>query len=234
MMTRSIQNLSLALCLSAAGLNAATIVNWADWTSGSPGANGTATGSFQFGVNTVGLTYTGQIEFLITGGGTNYWTEPNSAARPYTGGDVTNAPPASDIIAMSASGSRTLTFTQAVTDLYFAYVSLNGNGFVFNQDFEIISQGQGYWGNGTAVKQNLGPGQFGLTGTSGEPHGLIRFVGSFDSITWSSNANENWYGFTVGAFAPADTSIPEPSTFILGASGLFLAAALRKRRQRCR
>jgi len=222
----------LALCVGTVSLPAATIVNWADWTSGTEGTNGSATGTFQFGLNTVGVTYTGQIQFLITGAGTNYWTEPNPAARPYTGGDVTNAPPASDIIAMSTPTSRNLTFTEAVSDLYFAYVSLNGNGFVFNQDFEIVSQGQGYWGNGTAVKQDLGGGLFGLTGTSGEPHGVIHFLGSFNSITWSSNANENWYGFTVGAVArTVDVSTPEPSTFVMGASGLLLTAFFRRRRK---
>jgi hypothetical protein len=232
LISKSFRNLMLAICVGTASLSASTIVNWADWTSGTEGTNGSATGSFQFGLNTVGVTYSGQIQFLITGAGTNYWTEPNPAARPYTGGDVANAPPTSDIIAMSTATSRSLTFTESVSDLYFAYVSLNGNGFVFNQDFEIVSQGQGYWGDGTAVKQDLGGGLFGLTGTSGEPHGVIRFVGSFDSITWTSNADENWYGFTVGAAArTADVATPEPSTFVVGASGLLLTAFLRRRRK---
>jgi hypothetical protein len=227
---KSIRNLLLASCVVAVNL-AATTVNWTDWTSGTAGTNGTATGTMQFGSNTVTVNYAGQIQFLITGAGTNYWTEPNPAARPYTGGTVTNAPPASDIIAMSTASSRTLTFSESVTDLYFGYVSLNGNGFVFNQDFEIISQGQGFWGNGTAVKQILGPGQFGLTGTSGEPHGLIHFLGSFNSITWSSNANENWYGFTVGAGArTVDVAAPEPSTLLLSIPALLLGGLLRRRR----
>jgi hypothetical protein len=116
-----------------------------------------------------------------------------------------------------------------VTDLYFAYISLNGNGFVFNRDFEIVSQGQGYWGNGTAVKQLLGPGQYALTGTSGEPHGVIHFLGSYDSITWSSNANEDWYGFTVGAGARTAALTPEPSSLVMGGLGLLTAALLRRR-----
>lgn len=126
---------------------------------------------------------------------------------------------------MSTASSRTLTFSESVTGLYFAYVSMNGNGFVFDQDFDIVSQGQGYWGNGTAVKQVLGPNQYGITGTSGEPHGLIRFTGAFNSITWTSNANENWYGFTVGAGArtiDVPSEVPEPSTMMLLAPGLLL------------
>jgi hypothetical protein len=228
-------HLALLVCLGSASSSAGTIVNWADWTSGTAGTSGTATGTFQFGPNTVNVTYTGQAAFIITGAGTNYWTEPNAAARPYTGGDVQNAPPASDIIAMSTSSSRTLTFSESVTGLYFGYVSLNGNGFVFDQDFEIVSQGQGFWGNGSAIKQILGPSQFALTGTSGEPHGIIRFTGSFTSITWTSNADEFWYGFTVGAVArtadlPPPSDVPEPSTLLLVSPALLLLPLVRRRR----
>jgi len=229
-----IWQLALLVCLGSANLPAGTIVNWADWTSGTAGTSGIAAGSFQFGLNTVNVSYSGEAVFIITGAGTNYWTEPNPASLPYTGGDVQNAPPASDIIAMSTPTSRTLTFSESVTGLYFAYVSLNGNGFVFNQDFDIVSQGQGYWGNGTAIKQVLGPGQFALTGTSGEPHGIIRFTGAFNSITWSSNAQENWYGFTVGAVArTADlppSPVPEPATALVVAPALLLLAYIRRRR----
>jgi hypothetical protein len=235
MHSQTLRNLVLALVVGGGSLPGATIVNWADWTSGTTGTNGTATGTFQFGPNTVTVNYAGQIQFLITGAGTNYWTEPNAAAKPYTGGDVSNAPPANDIIAMSTASTRSLTFSESVTGLYFAYVSLNGNGFVFDQDFEIVSQGQGFWGNGTAVKQQLGPNQWGLTGTSGEPHGVIRFTGSFNSITWSSNADENWYGFTVGAVArtqdlPTDGEVPEPATMLMAGPVVLIAAYVRRRR----
>ncbi len=235
MRLRSVSNLAVALLIGVGSLPAATIVNWADWTSGTAGNPGSAEGSFQFGPNTVTVTFAGQTLEVITGAGTNYWTEPNPAARPYTGGDVSNAPPASDIIRMSSPTSRSLTFSESVTGLYFAYVSLNGNGFVFDQDFEIVSQGQGYWGNGTAVKQDLGGGLWGLTGTSGEPHGILRFTGSFTSINWSSNANENWYGFTVGAVArtqdlPNHGEVPEPATLLLTAPGLLLLSYWRRSR----
>lgn len=46
---------------------------------------------------------------------------------------------------------------------------------------------------------DLGGGNFEyqLLGT-GEPHGTIRFLGAFDTVSWRSLSNEFWNGFTVG------------------------------------
>ena len=90
-------------------------------------------------------------------------------------------------------------------------VSLNRNGYAFDQDFEILSLGGvdgnacGYWGCGGAVKEvvDLGGGVIeyrlianNVGGT--EPHGALRFTGAFDTVTWRSLTNEYWNGFTVG------------------------------------
>ena len=202
----------LALCLEAQ----AVTVSWVDWTSANTSS---ATGTMTFGSTTVTVNYSGQLIGSQTSGGTNYWS-PTTA---YLQGEVTNAPPTPDILQMSTAVSRSLTFSRPVTDLYFAYVSLNGNGFVFSQDFTIVSQGTGYWGTGTATKSSPAAGQYALTGTSGEPHGLIKFTGSFSSLSWTSNSNENWYGFTVAA------AVPEPGT---GALLLIGVTTLLKRRNR--
>ena len=224
----------LASTLLLAVNASAVAVNWTDWTSAQSSTSpNTAQGSMLFGANSVTVSYSGQIAFAITGGGINYWTEPNSAARPYTGGEVGNAPPASDIIALSTASTRTLTFSEAVSDLYFAYISMNGNGFTFDRDFEIISQGQGYWGPGSATKVNNGNGTFSLNALSGEPHGIIKLTGSFNSVTWTNLANEYWYGFTVGAAArtvdvPVD-GVPEPAS--LAVLGIGALALLRRRKK---
>ena len=177
--------ISFLVCTLLLAANASAVtVNWTDWTSSQISTSpNTAQGTMLFGANPVTVSYSGQIAFAITGGGTNYWTEPNFAARPYTSGEVGNAPPASDIIAMSTASTRTLTFSEAVSDLYFAYVSMNGNGFTFNRDFEIISQGQGYWGNGSATKVNNGNGTFSLNAVNGEPHGIIK-------LNWKSRVRK--------------------------------------------
>jgi hypothetical protein len=229
---RSITLLVLPLVAASAAHAQAPNVNWADWTSGTPGTAGVAAGSFDTVDGPVAIDYAGQIQFIQTGTGTNYFTEGNP--KPYTGNPtvVANAPTAAEMIALSQAATRTLTFSQAVDNLFFAFVSLNGNGFRFDSDFEVVSTGQGFWGSGTVQKVDLGNGQFQLNGTSGEPHGVIRFTGSVSQITWASLNNENWYGFTVGTYGVAPPPpIPEPGTWALMALGLAgIGAAARRRR----
>ena len=121
-----------------------------------------------------------------------------------------------DIIALSQAGLQTLSFSQAIANPVFAYVSLNGNGYGFDQDFDILSVGCGYWGCGNVTKNVIDHGggvmEYQLIG-SGEPHGAIRFKGSFDTVTWNSLTNEYWNGFTVGVQGSAAEvfRLPEPA-----------------------
>mgnify|MGYP000712221110 CR=1 FL=1 len=77
----------------------------------------------------------------------------------------------------------------------FAVVSLNGNGYAFDTDFTILSQGAGYWGNGVLGKDNPAPGVYRLNGLSGEPHGVIEFQGVVSEVNWTALSDENWNGF---------------------------------------
>lgn len=198
--------------------SSAAPVNWVDWTSGTAGASGSATGVLNIGESTVDVDYVGEIAFIQTASGGNYWN-PSS---PYVSALVDNAPNTTDIIALSRATSKTLTFSVPVQDLFFAVVSLNGNGYRFDQDFEVVGFGPGYWGNGTLTRVDLGGGQFQLDG-SGEPHGVIRFTGAVSSITWTSLTNEYWNGFTVGTYGIAPPPIPEPETWMLMLAGLGIA-----------
>jgi MYXO-CTERM domain-containing protein len=202
-------------------------VNWVDWTSSSgTGANQTATGVLHLGSTDVTVTYTGEIFFAQTSGGTDYWN-PSS---PYISPAVDNAPDwngSTDIIALNATQLRTLTFSQPVDNLFFAVVSLNGNGYIFDRDFNILSSGCGYWGCGTLTKSSPGPGQFELNGATGEPHGTIQFIGAYSTISWTSAAAETWNGFTIGTYGLA----PEPSSWGLALIGAAALPLLRRRKR---
>ena len=173
------------------------------------------------------VSYAGEIEFLQTDGGTNYW----NPSAPYVSATVDNAPMSTDIIALSRATTKTITFSQAITNPLFAVVSLNGNGYRFDRDFEILSFGAGYWGNGTLSKQ-VGGGVFQLNGT-GEPHGVIEFQGTYTSISWTSLTEENWNGFTIGVRGLAPAAVPEPASLcLLGAGGLGVLGYARRRKAR--
>lgn len=217
-----------AAVLAASSLPAvAAPVVWVDWTSGTAGPSGSASGVVDLGApgadpSDISVSYSGEIAFIQTSGGTDYWTGDS-----YVSTAVDNKPGTPDIIALSSATSKTLTFSKAVDNLFFAVVSLNGNGYAFDEDFEILSYGCGYWGCGTLTKNVVGS-EYQLIG-SGEPHGVIRFNRPVTSITWTSLTNENWNGFTVGTYGAAPP-VPEPATMGLMTVGLLGIAALRRRR----
>jgi hypothetical protein len=243
----------LLVGLTAQTASAGTIF-WTDWTSGSSAGGGfEGLGTITTGTSTVSVTYSNPqgIGFFQNGSGgeIDYWQNGgggrNPATSPYTSVPfVDNIPTGTDIVALRFAGNQTLTFSQAIANPVFSYVSLNGNGYAFlNQDFDILSFGHasdgnspGYWGSGTSFKNvvDLGGGNFEyqLLGT-GEPHGTIRFTGSFDTVTWRSLSNEYWNGFTVGVQGTAaEVFVPEPSSLVVWGLGVVAGAALLRRRRR--
>ena len=213
----------IGLLTSSVPAVAAPVV-WADWTTGSSGPSGAATGFFDLATD-INITYSGEIEFIQTSGGTNYWT-----GTSYISAAVDNGPGTPDIIALSRATSKTLSFSQAVDNLFFAVVSLNGNGYEFNEDFTVESAGCGFWGCGTLTRQDMGNGTYRLIG-SGEPHGVIRFSRAVSSITWTSLTAENWNGFSVGTYGAAVSAVPEPETYAMLLAGLGLLSFIARRRK---
>jgi hypothetical protein len=216
-MTRTIAVAAFA-ALTTLSASAAPVA-WADWLSGTTGASGSASGIITAN-ETVNVSYTGEIAFINTlPSQTNYFIP----SAPYISATVDNAPAQPDMIALSRTGRKTLSFDKPVSNLLFAVVSLNGNGYTFDQDFEILSTGAGFWGNGSLAKVDLGNGQFQLNG-SGEPHGVIEFTGTFNSVSWTSQTNEFWNGFNVGI---RGVVVPEPTSL---AAFALVPALLRRRR----
>ncbi len=253
---RRLRGLAAAfILLTAFGTHSASAnpVYWTDWQTGDISNGFTGTGQITTATTTVDVTYhNGRgIGFYLTGaaGEPDYWTSQgvrDPLHSPYTSALVDNIPTGTDMIALQYAGTQTLTFSQAIANPVFSYISLNGNGYAFDQDFDILSFGDsstsdgivhtpGYYGYGTSYKNvvDLGGGQFEyqLLGT-GEPHGTIRFKGSFDSVSWRSLSNEYWNGFTVGVQGTAaEIFTPEPSSIVAAAFGVFAGVAiLRKRR----
>ena len=182
---------------------------------------------------TIGVTYQGlafivqanEQKYVYTGSNLNNyeWTEPNAANLPYTSSQVNARPQTKDLIglneAFSGGGSlaqnpgrtdfspRVLTFDQPVNNLFFAVLSMNANGYKFDQNFTIVSQGQGAYGSQEPeiAPTNFGNGQYGIV-SPGEFHGVLKIQGSVDDLTWVSQDKETWNAFTIGTYGKANTA----------------------------
>lgn len=201
-----------AAALAAIPSAASAAITWTDWTQAGAGvAVGTVGG--------VGVTYTGDLvsPTRVNGPGTQYWLPFPSGDGPATGPDPL------DILATSASGMKTINFGRTVTDVYLALNSWNGQTATFSAPFSVYVDGCGFWGCGTAVVSNGNTTVFG----NGELHGILKFSGSFNSLTYTDTFDEYWHGIQVGIGA-----VPEPSTWALLILGFgVVGGSLRQRRR---
>jgi hypothetical protein len=210
--------LSIAL-VAATAMPASAAIVWTDWTSV---AGNLATGT----LGTATVTLNGPFDTTQVAGGTDYWRIGGVNPWPAYDG-VSNLPTNNDFI--SPAGSQTthvINFSTPVTDPYLAIISLGQGGIQTNWDFvtspfTLIDQGQGFWGNGVFTIA-------GNTIAAGEAHGIIRFQGSYSSITLITNNTENWSGLTIGT---AGGVVPEPATWAMLIAGFGLVGATLRRRR---
>jgi hypothetical protein len=225
--------------LAAAGSASAATVTWADWT----GINTPLTGASGM-MGSVGITVTatnamdgvtqlqGPGATCVNVGGTvdtrNFWTEPDAADKPYTGGTVSNGPTACEQIGLDSANSVTVTFSSAVSTLYMALLSVGRPSIAvtydFDQAFVIDSEGQGFWGN-DITGGIVGAGD---TLTMREFHGLLRFAAPVTSLTFNTDRGEFWHAYTFGM---ASAPVPTPGSLALVGLAL-LAGGMAARRGR--
>jgi hypothetical protein len=213
-------------------------ITYTDWTSASGGGTiaGTASGTMTLSSGAVNVSYSGELAFAqVNNGGTQFWTQPNSLSLPYTGNAlVGNAPATTDIIALQELGgpyiTDTVTFSQAVLDPIMLINSLGQGGvgvsYLFNQPFNLLSAGQGYWGGDSTTLTSSGNT---LTGFEGA--GAIEFLGEVTSISWTTEGGEYWNGFTIGATTAQTAGVPDGGTTV-GLLGMAVSGLLGWRRNK--
>lgn len=204
-----------ALAFAPVLILATSVANagWIDWTS-------TNTGTMDVGGTSVGVSLTGSPYNYVDGD--YYYNNGFTGFTDATGTYGGLAP--TDFIQITQRGSFTLTFDQAVDDLYMSMISIGQPNlpvtYSFDSAFSVESQGSNYWGYG-------GYSVVGNAFIGNEFNGVLKFTGSFTSISFDIAPGENWHGFNFAAFET--TSVPEPGSLILLAAGLLGLVAARKR-----
>lgn len=213
MRQRYVLVLSLVVCVAALPACADTIA-WTSWSSVTPGSPGTGTGT----IGSLNVSYSGQTSALLH----NYpsWTPTTT----FSGGIVGNAPPAANNSIQIEGGvpyTESITFSSPVVDPIMAIWSLGQPGinasfnFTGSEPFNLVAGGRSTEYGGSALTV-VGDSVFGSEG-----NGVIQFIGTFSSITFTTPTFENYYAFTVGEDATlTPPPVPEPGMLSLLALGL--------------
>lgn len=240
--TRVVGAMVAAALLTVATNASAVPYYYTDWTSWNPGG-GTAAGIITpssgpaVTVNFDAIAASGGNGTFLGVTGSGLWS-PDST---YQSAQVDNAPGFEGIqLYGTANMTYRVTLSEAIKDPIMAIATLGSGGdsatYVFDSPFTILSQGPSCCWGGTDHSLVQQPGNV-LEGWEGS--GIIQFIGTYNTFSWTVPNPEYWHGFTFGIRTterleptppPPSNGIPEPTSLLLMGIGFAGLGAMRCKR----
>ncbi len=211
---------------------------YTDWLSWNPAA-GTASGLITpssgpaVTVDFNAITSSGANGSFLGVTGNGLW----QPVTTYQSAEVDNAP---GFEGLQLVGESNMTYqvalSEPIKDPIMAIATLgsawDSATYVFDSPFTILSQGSSCCWGGTDTSLVQLPGNV-LEGREGS--GIIQFIGTYSTFSWTVPDPENWHGFTFGIrtterLEPDDpTLLPEPGSLALFSIGLIGMSIVRRR-----
>ncbi len=223
---------NLLLISAAAGMLPGATIAWTEWKTE---ALNTMTGVITLpDASTVSVTFNGP-HYCCNPNLSNVSETASESTNRWSGGPdstfesatVENRPPSFGMVAIGFVDTYSITFSRPVVNPVMSWLTVNRFGIQFDQTFEVLSSGPGFFGDGSLSNN----GSNFLTPTN-EGHGTIYFPGTFSTLSFEQFEFEGFRAFTVGIVGVSDTTggeIPEPSAALLLGGGLVAVAAWRRK-----